>query len=151
MPVDCHPDIITMAKPLANVSISSPAAPVHLHGGGLTFRGSIQGIPIGAIMMKDKVADVIKIGDHGTTFGFVTSLDLFYLSGEDMADDSAGISCPAAVSRCRPESRTTSSRDSRRPPSSRTSRPSARTSTRASKPSRPCSRDWSPALRAVAV
>ena len=23
MPVDCHPDIITMAKPLANVSISS--------------------------------------------------------------------------------------------------------------------------------
>lgn len=45
MPVDCHPDIITMAKPLAN------------------------GIPIGAIMMKDKVADVIKIGDHGTTFG----------------------------------------------------------------------------------
>ncbi|GAA5872218.1 hypothetical protein JCM3774_002299 [Rhodotorula dairenensis] len=45
MPVDCHPDIVTMAKPLAN------------------------GIPIGAIMMKDKVADVIKIGDHGTTFG----------------------------------------------------------------------------------
>ena len=24
---------------------------------------------MGAIMMKDKVADVIKIGDHGTTFG----------------------------------------------------------------------------------
>ncbi|BGP08384.1 hypothetical protein NBRC10512_008137 [Rhodotorula toruloides] len=45
MPVDCHPDIVTMAKPLAN------------------------GVPIGAIMMKDKVADVIKLGDHGTTFG----------------------------------------------------------------------------------
>ncbi|GAA5975804.1 hypothetical protein JCM11641_005879 [Rhodosporidiobolus odoratus] len=44
-PVDCHPDIITMAKPLAN------------------------GLPVGAILMKDKVADVIKIGDHGTTFG----------------------------------------------------------------------------------
>ena len=26
--------------------------------------------------MKDKVADVIKIGDHGTTFGFVLSLSL---------------------------------------------------------------------------
>ncbi|BGP48502.1 acetylornithine aminotransferase [Rhodotorula kratochvilovae] len=45
LPVDCHPDIVTLAKPLAN------------------------GIPIGAILMKDKVADVIKIGDHGTTFG----------------------------------------------------------------------------------
>ncbi|GAA5918915.1 hypothetical protein JCM1841_006678 [Sporobolomyces salmonicolor] len=45
LPVDCHPDIVTMAKPLAN------------------------GLPIGAILMKDKVADVIKIGDHGTTFG----------------------------------------------------------------------------------
>ncbi|GAA5925898.1 aspartate aminotransferase family protein [Sporobolomyces koalae] len=45
MPVDCHPDVLTMAKPLAN------------------------GLPIGAILMKDKVADVIKIGDHGTTFG----------------------------------------------------------------------------------
>ncbi|BGP16509.1 hypothetical protein JCM10213_001153 [Rhodosporidiobolus nylandii] len=44
-PVDCHPDIVTMAKPLAN------------------------GLPVGAILMKDKVADVIKIGDHGTTFG----------------------------------------------------------------------------------
>lgn len=28
-----------------------------------------QGVPIGAILMKDKVADIIKIGDHGTTFG----------------------------------------------------------------------------------
>ncbi|KAK4701816.1 acetylornithine aminotransferase, partial [Phenoliferia sp. Uapishka_3] len=44
-PIDCHPDILTMAKPLAN------------------------GVPIGAILMKDKVADIIKIGDHGTTFG----------------------------------------------------------------------------------
>ena len=27
------------------------------------------GVPIGAIMMRDRVADVIKLGDHGTTFG----------------------------------------------------------------------------------
>ncbi|KAI8870550.1 putative acetylornithine aminotransferase precursor [Ramicandelaber brevisporus] len=39
------PDIITSAKPLAN------------------------GFPIGAIVTNKKVADVIKIGDHGTTFG----------------------------------------------------------------------------------
>lgn len=44
-PTDCHPDILTMAKPLAN------------------------GVPIGAIMMRDRIADVIKLGDHGTTFG----------------------------------------------------------------------------------
>lgn len=42
---DCHPDIMTMAKPLAN------------------------GVPIGATMVSDKIADAIKIGDHGTTFG----------------------------------------------------------------------------------
>lgn len=67
---DCHPDVLTMAKPLAN------------------------GIPIGAIMMRNEVADVIQLGmstnhvvqvstrfqrlislpsilpgDHGTTFG----------------------------------------------------------------------------------
>ena len=41
----CNPDIMTMAKPLAN------------------------GVPIGATMVTDKVADAIKIGDHGTTFG----------------------------------------------------------------------------------
>lgn len=41
----CHPDIMTMAKPLAN------------------------GVPIGATMVTDKVAEAIKIGDHGTTFG----------------------------------------------------------------------------------
>ncbi|GAO46651.1 acetylornithine and succinylornithine aminotransferase [Saitoella complicata NRRL Y-17804] len=45
LPKDCHPDILTMAKPLAN------------------------GIPIGAIMVNNKVADAVKIGDHGTTFG----------------------------------------------------------------------------------
>ncbi|KAG0050754.1 acetylornithine aminotransferase [Gryganskiella cystojenkinii] len=42
---DCVPDIVTMAKPLAN------------------------GFPIGAIMITDKVAEQIVIGDHGTTFG----------------------------------------------------------------------------------
>ncbi|KAJ2001237.1 acetylornithine aminotransferase [Coemansia sp. RSA 2322] len=44
-PEDCSPDIVTMAKPLAN------------------------GIPIGAILVSSKVADIVKIGDHGTTFG----------------------------------------------------------------------------------
>jgi len=44
-PKDCHPDLVTVAKPLAN------------------------GLPIGGILMKDKIADVIKLGDHGTTFG----------------------------------------------------------------------------------
>ncbi|RHZ76483.1 hypothetical protein Glove_197g8 [Diversispora epigaea] len=44
-PKSCHPDILTMAKPLAN------------------------GFPIGAIMISKRVADIIVIGDHGTTFG----------------------------------------------------------------------------------
>ncbi|KAF9935936.1 acetylornithine aminotransferase [Modicella reniformis] len=44
-PADCVPDMLTMAKPLAN------------------------GFPIGAIMITDKVAEKIVIGDHGTTFG----------------------------------------------------------------------------------
>ncbi|CAG8508216.1 21098_t:CDS:2 [Dentiscutata erythropus] len=44
-PKSCHPDILTLAKPLAN------------------------GIPIGAIMTTQRVADIITIGDHGTTFG----------------------------------------------------------------------------------
>lgn len=39
------PDIITMAKPLAN------------------------GVPIGAIVVGPHVADALKVGDHGTTFG----------------------------------------------------------------------------------
>ncbi|KAI8073313.1 pyridoxal phosphate-dependent transferase [Gongronella butleri] len=42
---DCQPDILTMAKPLAN------------------------GVPIGAIMTSNRVGDLIKLGDHGTTFG----------------------------------------------------------------------------------
>ncbi|CAH1758049.1 7113_t:CDS:2 [Entrophospora sp. SA101] len=44
-PKSCHPDILTMAKPLAN------------------------GYPIGAIMTTQRVADAITVGDHGTTFG----------------------------------------------------------------------------------
>lgn len=44
-PKDAQPDIVTMAKPLAN------------------------GFPIGAIMVRDSVAEVISIGSHGTTFG----------------------------------------------------------------------------------
>jgi len=42
---DCRPDIITMAKPLAN------------------------GYPIGAVMMREEVAQVMSVGTHGTTFG----------------------------------------------------------------------------------
>ncbi|KAI9606523.1 hypothetical protein H4Q26_006057 [Puccinia striiformis f. sp. tritici PST-130] len=45
LPTDCHPDMLTMAKPLAN------------------------GVPIGAVMMRDQIAKKIAIGDHGTTFG----------------------------------------------------------------------------------
>lgn len=45
MPLDAHPDLVTMAKPLAN------------------------GFPIGAVLMRKEVADAIAVGDHGTTFG----------------------------------------------------------------------------------
>ena len=41
---DAEPDILTVAKPLAN------------------------GLPIGAVLMKDKVASVMAPGDHGSTF-----------------------------------------------------------------------------------
>ncbi|KAN0043249.1 hypothetical protein ACTA71_010891 [Dictyostelium dimigraforme] len=41
----CKPDIMTLAKPLAG------------------------GLPIGAVLVSDKVASEIKPGDHGTTFG----------------------------------------------------------------------------------
>ena len=44
-PTDAHPDLVTMAKPLAN------------------------GFPIGAVLMRQKVAETIVVGDHGTTFG----------------------------------------------------------------------------------
>jgi len=45
LPVDCHPDIVTMAKPLAG------------------------GYPIGAVMVRDEVAKPMGPGAHGTTFG----------------------------------------------------------------------------------
>ncbi|PWN50488.1 acetylornithine and succinylornithine aminotransferase [Violaceomyces palustris] len=45
LPTDAHPDMVTMAKPLAN------------------------GFPIGAVLMRDSVAKLIAVGDHGTTFG----------------------------------------------------------------------------------
>jgi len=45
LPADCHPDIVTMAKPLAN------------------------GYPIGAVLLRDKVAASMTAGTHGTTFG----------------------------------------------------------------------------------
>lgn len=38
-PTDCHPDLVTMAKPLAN------------------------GFPIGAVLMRDSVADAIQVGE----------------------------------------------------------------------------------------
>ncbi len=44
-PYHVHPDMMTVAKPL---------------GGGL---------PIGAVLLNQRVADVIHPGDHGTTFG----------------------------------------------------------------------------------
>ncbi|KAH7916782.1 pyridoxal phosphate-dependent transferase [Hygrophoropsis aurantiaca] len=45
LPVDCHPDMVTMAKPLAN------------------------GYPIGAVLLRDSIASVMTAGTHGTTFG----------------------------------------------------------------------------------
>lgn len=42
---ECHPDIVTMAKPLAN------------------------GYPIGAVLMRDAIAETMTAGTHGTTFG----------------------------------------------------------------------------------
>ncbi|KAF4602322.1 acetylornithine aminotransferase [Pleurotus pulmonarius] len=45
LPVDCHPDIVTMAKPLAN------------------------GYPIGSVLLRDSVSDSMTAGTHGTTFG----------------------------------------------------------------------------------
>ncbi|KII95867.1 hypothetical protein PLICRDRAFT_170466 [Plicaturopsis crispa FD-325 SS-3] len=45
MPADCHPDIVTMAKPLAN------------------------GYPIGAVLLRDEIAHTMTAGTHGTTFG----------------------------------------------------------------------------------
>ena len=45
LPLDAHPDIVTMAKPLAN------------------------GFPIGAVLMRPHIAEAIAVGDHGTTFG----------------------------------------------------------------------------------
>jgi acetylornithine aminotransferase len=44
-PLEVQPDIVTMAKPLAN------------------------GIPIGAILVRDEVVKVVTVGSHGTTFG----------------------------------------------------------------------------------
>ncbi|KAL2755300.1 hypothetical protein ACRALDRAFT_1057545 [Sodiomyces alcalophilus JCM 7366] len=45
LPQEAHPDILTTAKALGN------------------------GFPIGAVIVNDAVADKIKVGDHGTTFG----------------------------------------------------------------------------------
>ncbi|KAF8331096.1 acetylornithine and succinylornithine aminotransferase [Cantharellus anzutake] len=45
LPIDCHPDIVTMAKPIAN------------------------GFPLGAILTRDAIAESMTIGSHGTTFG----------------------------------------------------------------------------------
>ncbi|KAF7301486.1 5-aminolevulinate synthase [Mycena indigotica] len=45
LPVECHPDVVTMAKPLAN------------------------GYPIGAVLMRDSIAETMTAGSHGTTFG----------------------------------------------------------------------------------
>lgn len=45
LPKEAHPDIITTAKALGN------------------------GFPIGATIVNQRVADAIKVGDHGTTFG----------------------------------------------------------------------------------
>ena len=43
-PVDCHPDIVTMAKPLAN------------------------GYPVGAVMVKNAVAETMTAGEGAFHF-----------------------------------------------------------------------------------
>ncbi|KAM5343093.1 hypothetical protein ACJ41O_014059 [Fusarium nematophilum] len=45
LPAEAHPDILTTAKALGN------------------------GFPIGAVLVTQDVADKMKVGDHGTTFG----------------------------------------------------------------------------------
>ncbi|KAJ6510051.1 acetylornithine aminotransferase [Mycena vitilis] len=45
LPTECHPDVVTMAKPLAN------------------------GYPIGAVLLRDSIAATMTAGTHGTTFG----------------------------------------------------------------------------------
>lgn len=45
LPKEAHPDILTTAKALGN------------------------GFPVGAVLVNSHVADKIKVGDHGTTFG----------------------------------------------------------------------------------
>ncbi|KAF7353007.1 5-aminolevulinate synthase [Mycena venus] len=45
LPVECHPDVVTMAKPLAN------------------------GYPIGAVLLRNSIAETMTAGTHGTTFG----------------------------------------------------------------------------------
>jgi len=45
MPVECHADMITVAKALGN------------------------GYPIGAVLMREEVGKVMGFGTHGTTFG----------------------------------------------------------------------------------
>ncbi|KAG7664147.1 ARG8 [[Candida] subhashii] len=45
LPASAHPDIVTMAKALGN------------------------GFPIGATMVSEKVESVLRVGDHGTTYG----------------------------------------------------------------------------------
>lgn len=45
LPKEAHPDVVTMAKALGN------------------------GFPIGATMINETVENVLKVGDHGTTFG----------------------------------------------------------------------------------
>ncbi|KAH7100622.1 acetylornithine aminotransferase [Auriculariales sp. MPI-PUGE-AT-0066] len=67
LPVDCHPDIITMAKPLAN------------------------GYPIGAVLMRGNISKAMSVGSHGTTFGgspMATALGLHVLRRlADLAED----------------------------------------------------------------
>jgi acetylornithine aminotransferase len=45
LPVECHPDMVTVAKPLAN------------------------GYPLGAVLLRDSIGSTMTAGTHGTTFG----------------------------------------------------------------------------------
>jgi predicted acetylornithine/succinylornithine family transaminase len=69
---DCEPDIITLAKPLAG------------------------GLPMGAILVKERVARTIQPGDHATTFGGGVLVSTVALSAVNRIADPAFLAAVCA-------------------------------------------------------
>jgi acetylornithine aminotransferase len=72
-----EPDLMSIAKPLAGVHSQRKHVPrayaharVALVRRSMTFCGMLGagGLPIGAVLMRQKVADAMSPGDHGSTF-----------------------------------------------------------------------------------